>query len=377
MPLLLLLLIAHSPPAVTILATGPQGSELARLPQTDALTGLVRLFNQATSTIDIAQMYMLYYPPESKGHAIYPLYDALIAAAQRGVQVRILLDSTTLEANRTPTYHRIRWTLAAVPGIAIRTCDLRPFSRYPGCLMHAKYAIIDGRTVVVGSHNWSFAGFCDNLELSLAIEDRRLARELGEIFESDWLGQPARQLTDSSNPDNEQPSLVITSPTQRQDTNRLSTRLALQQLFAKARTDLAIIINSITRRVDFGPDSSYDFIDSLLADANERQVRTRLLVDKWALERESTLLQRLGRLSNIEVRVCDISKLGPNPRTGSVHAKLVIADTSTVLLGSATFSQRQIEECRNIGIMLTDKAVAATLLNTFESLWYSVFSHRP
>ncbi len=377
MSVLLLLLIAHSPPAVTILATGPQDSELARLPQTDALTGLVRLFNQATSTIDIAQMYMLYYPPESKGCAIYPLYDALITAAQRGIRVRILLDSTTLEANSTPTYHRIRSTLAAVPGIAIRTCDLRPFSHYPGCLMHAKYTIIDGRTVVVGSHNWSFAGFCDNFELSLAIEDRRLARELGEVFESDWLGQPARQPTHSSKPDKEQPSLVITSPTQWQDTNRLSTRLALQQLFAKARTDLAIIINSITRRVDFGPDSSYDFIDSLLADANERQVRTRLLVDKWALERESTLLRRLDRLPNIEVRVCDISKLGPNPRTGSVHAKLVIADTSTVLLGSATFSQRQIEECRNIGIMLTDKAVAATLLNTFESLWYSVFSHRP
>jgi phosphatidylserine/phosphatidylglycerophosphate/cardiolipin synthase-like enzyme len=85
----------------------------------------------------------------------------------------------------------------------------------------------------------------------------------------------------------------------------------------------------------------------------------------------------LDSLANVAVRVADISAAGPNLRTGSVHAKAVIADRRTVLVGSATLSQRQIEECRNVGVLLSDTAAAAVLTDLFERNWYSVFCRKP
>jgi phosphatidylserine/phosphatidylglycerophosphate/cardiolipin synthase-like enzyme len=378
MSLLLLLLLALSP--VEVIESGPEGTELDRAGVRNALDAFPDYFSRAESTIDIAEMYMLYYPPESKGRAVYRLYDALIAAAQRGVRVRILLDSTTLEANRGETYQRMQRKLDEVPGIEVQACDLRPHSAYDGCMMHAKYFVVDQRLAVVGSHNWSYAGFADNVELSLAVEDTALARELADVFESDWQGERLQRQTKSearSESAEGRARLVVTSPEQMRDSADLGTAEALTETFGGAESTLDIIVNSISTRVDFGPAERYCLVDSLIRDADGRGVRVRLLVDYWAREHDSTLLWSLDSLAHVEVRVADIRTAGPNPRTGSVHAKVVIADRATVLLGSATFSQRQIEECRNVGVLLADSATAATLTDLFERCWFSVWCGRP
>lgn len=382
MTLLLILLAAFGP--VEVLKTAPQGSEFDRPPLRNALDALPEYFNRAESTIDISQMYALYYPPSSKGRAIYRIYDALIAAAQRGVRVRVLLDSLTLEGNGSETYRRMRRSLAEVPGIEVRTRDLRPRSRYAGCLLHAKYLLIDGRLAVVGSHNWSFAAFADNIELSLAVDDRRLARELAAVFEEDWGGDrviagrrlPAADCRPDERMDAEGPVLVVTEPGGGPSAAGVSTRSGLARVFAAAESTLDVMVNSISARVDFGPEPRYRFVDSLIRDAAARGVRVRLLCDRWALEHDSALLVALDSLPNVTVRVADIRSAGPNERTGSVHAKVVVADGTTALVGSATFSQRQIDECRNVGVLVQDVAVAAILVRMFDSLWFSVHAGR-
>jgi phosphatidylserine/phosphatidylglycerophosphate/cardiolipin synthase-like enzyme len=386
---LALVLLLAAGPQVQVLETGPLGSELDQPPVRNALAAFPEFFNQARKTIDIAEMYVLYYPPESKGRAVYPLYDALIAAAQRGVRVRVLLDSTTLESGAGETYLRMRRALSEVPGIEVRACDLRRFSRYHDCLMHAKYFVVDGRLAVIGSHNWSFAGFTDNVELSLAIDDSTMAGQLAQVFETDW--RPESKSPDGDSPGLRadakphrgqsprfgSPTVVVTGPSALRDSSCLSTHDALSRVCAAADATFDIIVNSISTRVDFGTGPRYGFVDSLLRDADRRKVRVRLLVDKWALEHDSALLRSLDSLPNVEARVADISALGPNQKTGSVHAKLVIADRKTVLLGSATFSQRQIEECRNVGVLLSDTATAAVLTDLFERNWFSVFCRKP
>lgn len=368
---LLLVLLATATP-VEVLVTVPQGSEFDRPAARRALDAFPEYFSRAESTIDVCQMYALYYPPESKGRAVYRIYDALIAAAQRGVRVRVLLDSLTLEGSSTETYRRMRRALAEVPGIEVRVRDLRARSRYGGCLLHAKYLLIDDRFAVVGSHNWSFAAFTDNHELSLAVDDRRLAGELAAVFGEDWEGKVSGGRGVEASSVTEGPVLVVTEPGGGSPAAGISTRAGLERAFAAAGTTLDIAVNSISDRVDFGPQPRYRFVDSLIRDADVRGVRARLLVDRWALEHDSALLAALDTLSNVEVRVADIRSAGPNERTGSVHAKVVVADAQTVLAGSATFSQRQVEECRNVGVLVRDPAVAATLVRLFDSLWFSV-----
>jgi phosphatidylserine/phosphatidylglycerophosphate/cardiolipin synthase-like enzyme len=366
------------PPELEILETAPAGTELDLPDIRNAIDVLPDLFARAEFSIDVAQMYMLYYRPESRGALLFSLYDALVAAAGRGVSVRILLDSTTLEDNPGPTYTRMRDSLSRFPGIAVRAVDLRPYSAYPECMMHAKYVIIDKRIAVIGSHNWSFSAFADNRELSVLVPDSAVARQLASVFETDWrVARGDTHQVRAGAAGKSELQLVVTSPSSLADGTVPSTVHALQQVFGSAVHSLDLEVNSLTTRVDFGPTHKFVLLDSLLRRTAARGVRIRVLVDKWAYDFEPGLFRSLNRVENITVRIIDIAAVGPNPATGSVHDKLVIADDKQAFLGSATFSQRQLLECRNVGLLIADRKIVAQLRSVFERDWDSHYCYRP
>ena len=47
---------------------------------------------------------------------------------------------------------------------------------------HAKIVIIDGRTAVVGSHNWTGSALSRNREASLLIDDRPVIAEIENLL---------------------------------------------------------------------------------------------------------------------------------------------------------------------------------------------------
>lgn len=51
---------------------------------------------------------------------------------------------------------------------------------------HTKGIVVDGRRVLVGSHNWSWAGVTLNRDASLLFEDEEIARYYLSAFELDW-----------------------------------------------------------------------------------------------------------------------------------------------------------------------------------------------
>jgi phosphatidylserine/phosphatidylglycerophosphate/cardiolipin synthase-like enzyme len=51
---------------------------------------------------------------------------------------------------------------------------------------HTKGIVVDGRQVLVGSHNWSQSGVTLNRDASLIIDDRRAAAFFADAFETDW-----------------------------------------------------------------------------------------------------------------------------------------------------------------------------------------------
>jgi phospholipase D3/4 len=405
---LLVAIASAAGPQIEVLETAPNGSDLDLRELRNAIDVFPGLFTEAESTIEISQMYMLWYRSESRGAILFSFYDRLIEAARRGVKVRILLDSTTLEGNASPTYGRMRDSLNRFPGIEVRAVDFRPLSQYPECMLHTKYLIIDGRVSVIGSHNWSYSAFTDNRELSLLVRDAMTARQLRHVFETDWLvakggfppvvsgdtvpesGDTIRDLSGDTIPNRGDsghvPSsghvrgtltLVVSSPDRLRDSTLLSTVDALRRITGKARLNLDIEVNSLTTRVDFGDSKRFLLLDSLIRKAAWNTVRVRLLVDKWAYDFEPQLFRSLNNVDNIQVRIIDISDLGPNPGTGSAHAKLVIADAQSALLGSATFSQRQIMECRNVGLLVEDRQPVGQLQKVFERDWNSPYCFKP
>jgi len=63
-----------------------------------------------------------------------------------------------------------------------------------GDLLHHKFAVIDGQTVIAGSHNWSTAANKNNDETLLIIQNSRVAahfeREFARLYQNAQLGIP-------------------------------------------------------------------------------------------------------------------------------------------------------------------------------------------
>jgi len=102
--------------------------------------------------------------------------DALVGAARRGVDVRLLLPSVSdfwapLEAGRS----HYAALLAAGVRIHERT----------GTLLHAKTAVVDGVWSTIGSTNLDFRSFLHNEEANVIVLDDHFAAELERLFGRD------------------------------------------------------------------------------------------------------------------------------------------------------------------------------------------------
>jgi cardiolipin synthase len=122
------------------------------------------------------------------------LVEALIAAAQRGVDVRLVLPSTT--DSRAAAYAAHSHYEKLLRG------GVRIFERH-GALLHAKTAVVDGVWSRVGSSNLDWRSAVDNDELDAVILSREFAAQLRQAYEGDeshseeikleaWLHRPWR-----------------------------------------------------------------------------------------------------------------------------------------------------------------------------------------
>lgn len=125
----------------------------------------VALIDQAQSSIDMAA-YVL---------TDWPVMEALARAADRGVRVRIYMDSGRIgERDPTPPFE----DLMADPGVEIR------YKRRGASLMHLKSYQVDGRLVRTGAANFSASGLKRQDNDLIIIESRAAAAAFLRRFEA-------------------------------------------------------------------------------------------------------------------------------------------------------------------------------------------------
>ena len=100
-----------------------------------------------------------------------PIAQALIAAYSRGVDIKIVLDKSNLTAKRTEAAE------VSQAGIPVRID-----SHYP--IMHSKYLVIDGRTVEMGSFNFTTQAAKNAENLIVLRDDPTIAA----VYEQNWEG---------------------------------------------------------------------------------------------------------------------------------------------------------------------------------------------
>ncbi|PSQ45417.1 phospholipase [Halobacteriales archaeon SW_7_68_16] len=115
-----------------------------------------------------------------------PLANATLAAARRGVAVRVLLSGAwyAREENRRVVARLRRIAARENLDLSARVSD--PNGRFAA--IHAKGVIVDDRHVVVGSINWNPHALRANREVTLVVSDPAAAAYYGRVFAADWRG---------------------------------------------------------------------------------------------------------------------------------------------------------------------------------------------
>ncbi|CAN5257114.1 phospholipase D-like domain-containing protein [soil metagenome] len=102
---------------------------------------------------------------------------SLIAAAEDGVDVRLLLPATN-DRTAIAMLSRTGYRQLLEAGVRIH--------EYGGPMMHAKTSVVDGRWSRVGSTNLNFSSLLANWEIDLFVEDGGFGEQMEDGFEQDF-----------------------------------------------------------------------------------------------------------------------------------------------------------------------------------------------
>jgi len=131
---------------------------------------IMRLVDATANSIDAA-LYRLNHPA---------LAQTLEEASGRGVRVRLVVDGNK--------YMESRATQDLLQGAQI-PYRLAYGRKGRGSKMHHKFIILDQRTILTGSYNWTLESEDENYENLIISEDSLLAEAYMQEFEALWAGE--------------------------------------------------------------------------------------------------------------------------------------------------------------------------------------------
>lgn len=165
--------MAANPSARARLPAGQPGAvrALADAAYGDALAALIK---NATQRIDLAMF--LFKTSPAKDNLPARIVRELVAARQRGVAVRVILE----DSGHDPALNQANQETAQ----ALKKGGVAVFFDSPERTTHAKLAVIDRRYCLVGSHNLTQSALKYNHEFSLLLDNPALAEEILAYMET-------------------------------------------------------------------------------------------------------------------------------------------------------------------------------------------------
>lgn len=128
---------------------------------------------------------VLQYGVRSHGHADSTLHRALLAAAARGVKVRLICSDWAVGGANEATLR----DMTTHPNIEVRISRVAfegtryvPFAR----VEHCKFMVADGEWLWIGTSNWEPSYFAGSRNIGLTVRDRVLAGQARGTFETSW-----------------------------------------------------------------------------------------------------------------------------------------------------------------------------------------------
>jgi len=141
----------------------------------DYLPALLDKIRNAQKSIDLSMF--VFKTTKSTRDRPSMIIAELKAVAQWGVKVRVFLEESRFDENLNDTNRKTAEELRKQKGIEV-------IFDSPNITTHTKIAVIDHRYSFIGSHNFTNSALGYNNELSLMVDDRKLAREVTEYLDS-------------------------------------------------------------------------------------------------------------------------------------------------------------------------------------------------
>lgn len=291
---------------------------------------LIEKINAAQTSIHIASFEF----------NLTPVAEALIAARQRGVDVRWVTDDENgIEADEEPDHGQFAMLQEA--GIEVRS-DTR------SALMHNKFWIFDGQTVWTGSTNVTENGIFDQDNNTIVIE----SPELAAIYEMEFLEMWNGEFGPRSTSQIEQQSVTVNGSLVQ--VIFTSEDPALEQFVIP-------LVRTATRSVRF---LAFSFTDYPLAEAMIQRAQSGVDVagvfEKVGSETEAAELKTL-HCAQVPVR--------RDGNSGFMHNKVIVVDGRYVVTGSMNFSTNAEENNDENVIIIDNPDIAKLYLQDFERVW--------
>ncbi|MGB9823542.1 MAG: phospholipase D-like domain-containing protein [Candidatus Hydrothermia bacterium] len=149
-------------------------ADVVPIPNREYVPALHNALKNAEKTIKIFMFSARYYP-QYKNDANSLILNDLISAAQRGVDVEVILDASNWNRSNTLDNKAFADTL--------RKCGVKVYFDPPDVTSHDKLIIVDGKITIVGSTNWSYYALERNNEASVLIYSEEVADYFTKYFE--------------------------------------------------------------------------------------------------------------------------------------------------------------------------------------------------
>jgi phosphatidylserine/phosphatidylglycerophosphate/cardiolipin synthase-like enzyme len=273
--------------------------------------------DQARSTVDLAAYDL----------DLQSVTDALVRAQERGVRVRLVLDSDNLELDQPQDL------LAA--GIPIVE-DSR------SALMHDKFVIIDGLITWTGSWNLTDSGTYRNNNHAIRINSREMAANYTAEFEEMFLDG----------------SFGSTSPSKTPHRHLTLDGTLIETYFAPEDEVMKQVIRAVSRAEQSIRFMAYSFTDAALGGAIRERAAAGVLVEGVFESRgTSSAYSQFAALKEAGLIVWRDG----NPAL--MHHKVIVIDAATVILGSFNFTGSADQQNDENLLVIHDREIAGQFLD--------------
>lgn len=260
----------------------------------------------------------------------YNVKHALEDAAQRGVDVRVLLETDPYGVGTTSPQQ----TLQELAAAGVKAKGANPAFHFT----HEKAMIVDNATLYLLTANFSKSGlggssYADNREYGVIDTSVADVQEAATIFQADW-ARTTPSLAD--------PNLVV-SP-------------------VNARQRLLAFITGAHATLVVEDEEMYDTqTENALIAAAKRGVNVEVVLPKPSGSNSGS---DVAALLSGGVHVRYITNV-------YMHAKMMVADGRLGFVGSENFSANSLDDNRELGILIADQSAITTLIHTFQQDWSS------